>query len=406
MDDGIDPSLRRRVIDQGRVAFGPAWTPQSLAIAPGRLELLGNHVDYNGGLVLAGAVDRVVVVGVSRDPELMGLTIIAGDVVSTPFSADTTHADDWRNSGSETGPREYVLGILAALRERGLPALDQAQLSISGDVPLGFGMSSSAALCVALTLALATSRLEDAEVVAVAQEAEHRAGSPVGAMDQSASIAGGVILFDGGDTSFKRLDPFLGDHVFAVADSGIHHAIGTSAYPERVKESQRALTCLREEVDPDLESLGAIDPSAWSEIRKDHPALLGAALTQRVSHVVSEVERVREGMEAIEARDWQRFGSLMSASGRSSATDYDISHPRVEELVRSLKALPGVLGARMMGGGEGGPALALLRRDAVDQVSESLGRGFFARYPSDVDSDRFQVCQFGQGARRTQYPRP
>lgn len=400
MEDGIAPDLRRRSINGGRVAFAPGWTPANWAVAPGRLELLGNHVDYNGGLVLAGAVDRVVAVGI--EPTLVTeLSLVAGDVSPSPFRIDPAQAQDWRNTDEETGPREYALGILAALRSRDLPVLDGAQLSIAGDVPLGFGMSSSAALCVALTLALAATRLRDSDIVAIAQEAEHRAGSPVGAMDQSASVAGGVILFDGGDTSFKRLDPTLGDCVFAIADSGVHHAIRTSAYPARVQESQQALMYLRENVRPDLESLGALGSREWSEIQRSHPGVLDDVLTKRVTHVVSEVDRVREGVIAIEAADWERFGELMSLSGRSSATDYDISHPRVEELVADLRTLPGVLGARMMGGGEGGPALALLRRNAVGDVAESLGRGFFARFPSESGSDRFQVCTFGEGARRT-----
>lgn len=396
----IDQGLQLRILEQGHAAFGADWLPQRWAIAPGRLELLGNHVDYNGGLVLAGAVDRVVAIGIGQGVTGRGLSIVAGDISSVPFELDSALARGWRNTESETGPREYALGILAALDKRGMPSITKGQISIGGNVPLGFGMSSSAALCVALALGLAEAELSEADIVAIAQDAEHRAGSPVGAMDQSASVAGGVILFDGSDTSFRRLDPVLGEYVFAVADSGIHHAIRTSAYPVRVKESQRALELLQENVHPGLKSLGTLSSEEWTMIKKDHPGLLDDVLTHRVEHVVSEVERVREGVGALETEDWERFGELMTASGRSSATVYDISHPRVEELVGDLRALPGVLGARMMGGGEGGPALALLRRDAVDDVATSLGKGYFSRYASDSVTDRFQVCVFGVGARK------
>lgn len=395
----IDQGLRLRIVEQGHAAFGPEWLPHRWAIAPGRLELLGNHVDYNGGLVLAGAVDRVVAIGIGHDATSQGLSFVAGDVSSDPFEIDYALAREWQNTGSETGPREYALGILAALAERGTPSITSGQLSIGGNVPLGFGMSSSAALCVALTLGLAEADLSQADVVEMAQDAEHRAGSPVGAMDQSASVAGGVILFDGSNTSYRRLDPDLGNYAFAVADSGIHHAIRTSAYPVRVKESQRALELLQENVRPGLKSLGTLSPEEWITIKMDHPDLLDEVLTRRVDHIVSEVERVREGVEVVEAGNWERFGGLMTASGRSSATDYDISHTRVEELVGELRALPGVLGARMMGGGEGGPALALLHRDAVDDVAAALGEGFFSRYASGSVTDRFQVCVFGDGAR-------
>lgn len=400
MANGIDHDLRQRISERGQVSFGSGWAPELWAIAPGRLELLGNHVDYNGGLVLAGAVDRIVAVAIGRDGATDGVSIVAGDVSPDAFQLDPESAMDWRNPGPETGPREYGLGILAALLERGIPIRRQGQLSLAGNVPLGFGMSSSAGLCVSLTLALAEEDLEPADIVAIAQEAEHRAGSPVGAMDQSASVAGGVILFDGSDTSFRRLDPDLGDHVFAVADSGVHHAIGTSAYPRRVDESRRALALLQEHVTPRLQSLGELEPDQWTAIQRDHPTLLDDVLARRVEHVVSEVERVRQGVIALDAADWERFGALMTASGRSSAVNYEISHPRVERLVGDLLALPGVLGARMMGGGEGGPALALLRRDAVASVGDALGNGYFREFPSSETRDRFQVCVFGEGAGR------
>jgi galactokinase len=115
---------------------------------------------------------------------------------------------------------------------------------------------------------------------------------------------------------------------------------------------------------------------------------------------VSEVERVRQGVAALEAADWEQFGALMTASGRSSATKYEISHHQVERLVGDLLAMPGVRGARMMGGGEGGPALALLHRDAVTGVADALTAGYFTEFPSSSGRDRFQVCVFGEGARK------
>ena len=127
-----------------------------------------------------------------------------------------------------------------------------ASIAIAGDVPIGFGVSSSAALCVSLALALADGFAGPEEIVLLAQEAEHRAGTPCGTMDQSASVAGGVIAFDGATLGVERLSPSLGDHVFAVADSGVERSLGTSSYPRRVAESREALrtraAALREEI--------------------------------------------------------------------------------------------------------------------------------------------------------------
>lgn len=390
---------QQRALANGRAAFGSDWTPVHWAVAPGRLELLGNHVDYNGGPVLAGAIDRTVAIGiVPRKDELV--CAVAGDVTLRPWRIDPAALGDWHAVEKEGSPDAYTRGIVASLRARGIGTRG-ADLSIAGDVPLGFGMSSSAALCVALVLALADAdaRLSQRDIVIIAREAEHRAGAPVGAMDQSASVAGGIILFDGATTTFEQLHPDLGDFAFAVADSGVQHANATSSYPTRVRESQEALAILREKLGADLPSLGEIDRGQWAHIQANAGTWLSPTLFQRVRHIVTEVQRVREGIAAVETSDWPTFGRLMTASGRSSATDYAISDSRVEALVADLNALPGVLGARMMGGGEGGPALALIERAQADAIGAALADGFFASHASPTPlADRFQVCVFGPGA--------
>ena len=387
---------QRRAIANGRATFGGDWTPVRWAVAPGRLELLGNHVDYNGGPVLAGAIDRTVAVAIA--PREDGVVrAIAGDVSPQTWEINPATLGDWHADTKEGSPDAYARGIVASLRARDV-GIRGADLSIAGDVPLGFGMSSSAALCVALVLALADAQLSPRDTVIVAREAEHRAGAPVGAMDQSASVAGGIILFDGATTTFEQLQPDLGNLAFAVADSGVQHANATSSYPARVNESQEALAILREKLGADLPSLGEIDPEQWARIQANAGAWLSPTLFQRVRHVVTEVQRVREGIAAIEASDWMAFGRLMTASGRSSATDYAISDPRVEELVAELHAISGVLGARMMGGGEGGPALALIERERAESIGAVLA-GYFSRNPSTTpEHERFQVCVFGPGA--------
>lgn len=394
-----DSELRQRATATGRAAFGSDWTPTRWAVAPGRLELLGNHVDYNGGPVLAAAIDRALTIGIMDGGDAGSIQIMAGDVDTHDWTIIPDEGGNWHADGEQPGPIGYVHGVVAALRARAIPVGTGLQLSIAGNVPLGFGMSSSAALCVALILALTDHRPEDRDLVLIAQDAEHRAGAPVGAMDQSASVAGGIIIFDGATVTFERIEPDLGDYVFAVADSGVEHSNVASSYPIRVRESQEALAILRREFNPELTSLGEITPDEWVTIRMKGSSWLGDTLFKRTRHIVSEVARVRSGIEAVERGDWLAFGDLMNASGESSAHDYDISHPLVEELVSSLRELPGVAGARMMGGGEGGPALALLRRDHAASIREALIDGYFFRHPTNSPaSDRFQTCVFGEGA--------
>lgn len=385
-------SVRAAAIVAGQREFGASWSPASWSGAPGRLELLGNHIDYSGGLVLAGAIDRTVQIGIGTSGEPGKIQVALGHELELAFSI--VPADiEWRASGDQASPADYLNGIVAALSSRNIPVRTGVQLAIAGDVPIGFGMSSSAALCVASVLALAETRPTDREIVLIAQDAEHRAGSPVGAMDQSASVAGDIILFSGSDVSWQHLRTDLGPYVFAVANSGVSHALSTSSYPVRVSEAREALALILKHYDDTISDLAAVTPDQFIEIESAN--WLNDLLKQRLRHVVRESERVAEGVLAISQGDWHRFGSLMTLSGQSSAKEYEISHPVVEELVTLLNGQPGVLGARMMGGGEGGPALALIERDAVASVRQALDTGFYANHPLP---DAFQICSFGPGA--------
>jgi galactokinase len=129
---------------------------------------------------------------------------------------------------------------------------------------------------------------------------------------------------------------------------------------------------------------------------RDH--VLPETLLRRVRHVVEETTRVAAGRAAMAAGDWTRFGQLMTASGRSSATLYEISHPRVEELVAETLTVEGILGARMMGGGEGGAALALISRDAVPRLEETLRSGYYARHDMADRDGLIHTCAFAPGA--------
>lgn len=390
--------LKNRATASGRAAFGPDWSVDGWAVAPGRIELIGNHIDYSGGPVLAAAIDRVIVVASGPVPDPAQISLVAPDVSDDVASFAAYSATNWRASDGDNGPTVYVKGVVASLVERGIPFRSGVGLSVAGDIPPGFGMSSSAAFCIATILALTIDEIESGELVAIAREAEHRAGSPVGAMDQSASVAGNVILFDGRDNSFAGIDPDLGGLVFALADSGIDRSLRQSSYSTRVAETTEALQILREAYGLDLRNLAAVEPH-WESLADTLDGHLSPVLVKRVRHVVTETRRVRDAARSLRDGDWGAFGELMNASGESSSRDYEISHPIVEELVDTLRKMDGVLGVRMMGGGEGGPALVLLRTDAVERVGSALQTSFYRHHPVS-NPEPFQVCSFGPGARR------
>ena len=393
-----DP-LKIRASRAGSMAFGSSWQADSWAVAPGRIELIGNHVDYNGGPVLAAAINRVVVVGSGSIDAARHISMAAADVHRQKHTFDALGLGDWHAGEGDSGPLVYLKGVVSALNAREIPFRTGVGLAISGDVPRGFGMSSSAALCVATILALTIDELDPLDMVAIAREAEHRAGSPVGAMDQSASVAGEVVRFDGRDNSYTRISPKLGDFVFAVASSGVGRSLRTSSYATRVRETEEARQLLAEVYGLDLPGLSALAPH-WDDVLPTIHRHLDETLLKRVRHVVSETHRVGEAEIAMRLGAWDWFGKLMNTSGESSARDYEISHPRVEELVHLLRDQDGVMGARMMGGGEGGPALALLHKDAARSVSNTLMREFYNSRKTAADTTVLQRCVFGPGAHR------
>lgn len=389
-----------RARQAGSAAFGAGWRPSLVAAAPGRLELLGNHVDYNGGPVLGAAINRYVIVLAEEGTSPLGrIEAVMADADGQPrLALRPDDLEDWRNDEPPPEPLDYVRGAIAASRARSEEIRAPLRVAVAGDVPIGFGLSSSAALCVALCQALNDPLPPARDLVLLAQEAEHRAGTPCGTLDQSVSIAGGVVRYDGTTLATERIDPDLGEYAFAVADSGVARSLGASSYPVRVAESQRALEIARRHVDSALPNLAALGRDGYERLAALGPEDMPETLLRRVRHIVSEVERVEAGMAAMQAGDWVTFGSLMTASGRSSAEDYEISHPRVEDLVREALEVEGVLGARMMGGGEGGSALILLPRFRVDALIGRLYDGYYARHGMADREDLVHIFSFADGA--------
>jgi galactokinase len=343
--------------------------PDLLVAAPGRIEIVGNHLDYNGGEVIAAAIDRWVAVAAQRRADGL-LHIAAPDVAREVMTIPMDEARGFDGSGEtrqawSVFPQAAVASTVAA----GIPCNGLA-VYYRSTIPVGAGLSSSSALLVALVTAM--TRLADADlpmsaIARIAQDAEHRTGAPVGLLDQTASTIGGVLRFSNDPQRVQGLEAQFDDAVFVVIDSGVRHALPGSRYPVRVAECREALrllqgsgfdiTCLADVPYADLETAAA---------------LLPAPLDLRLRHIVGEVRRTARAEEALASQDLATLGELMNESGESSATLYDISHPAVESVVAVAREIPGVYGARMMGGGDGGAAIALLDRDAIDRLASAL----------------------------------
>ncbi len=353
---------RPGVVEKGfRAAFGR--DPEVTASAPGRVNLIGEHTDYNGGAVLPTVIPQRTTVGLARRADRRVR-------VHTTFGeAEATYA-----LGAETPRRDcfdYVQGCTWALAEAGLdvPGCD---VFIDSTIPAGSGLSSSAALAVALLRALHELAALPADEIVLARLA-HRAetgfvGARVGLMDQMAvSLAdeASALLLDTRTLVSERV-PLPRRAELAVIDSGVRHALATGGYNVRRAECERAAAVLG------VEQLCRLGLDAL-----DRVARLPAPLDRRARHVLTEHARVGEAVRAMRADDVAELGSLFLASHASQRDDYEVSVPEVDRLVDRACTERGVYGARLTGGGFGGAIVLLVERGHAAAVASRV-----------VDSDR------------------
>jgi galactokinase len=321
------------------------------AFAPGRVNLIGEHTDYNGGLALPFAIAQGIVVDAAARDDLV-IRARAVDLGEDFAFAVTMRA-------REHGWRAFVVGMAAELEALGVD-VEGAELQIGGDLPRGAGLSSSAALEVALCLALLAladvdpeepGRLELAHVCARVEN--EWVGAQTGLLDQLASLYGeadAALLIDFTTLALEPVPLKLGDWRLVVLDSGERHEHAGGGYNERRAECARACALLG------VKTLSEADASAAARL----PEPLG----RRVRHVISENERVLASVIALRGADMPTLGALLSASHASLRDDYEVSTPAVEATVQRLLDA-GAAGARILGGGFGGCVLALFAPGAT-----------------------------------------
>lgn len=353
-----------RALELYRATWGE---PLGIAYAPGRVNLIGEHTDYNDGLVLPCAIDRGTAVAFGH-----------GDGRSAVVSADFAQSDTFDAaapfgmgaSDTQAGWRAHVRGVVAAFADRGL-ALAPFRLALAGDVPQGAGLSSSASLGVALGGALSAlghAGLGATDIALIAQASENRyVGTACGNMDQLAAAhgrAGHALLID-----CRSLDvtpvAVPDDVAVLIVHSGITRGLVDSAYNERRRACEAA-----------AQALGV------AALRDATPAMVEAAgvdatTKARARHVVTENGRVMALAAAITASDWHAIATLMAASHASMRDDFAITLPAIDALVAVLAAAAdGQGGARMTGGGFGGCVVAVVAQDRLARVRAAADAWF------------------------------
>jgi galactokinase len=382
------------LIERGtlRRAFeGRYGRPARLFHAPGRVNLIGEHTDYNGGFVLPMALDRETVVAAApREDRTVRVCSLNRE---EEFTFDLDRPGEPRRGLW----LDYVEGVARALEDRGL-SLGGADLMLLSDVPAGAGLSSSAALEVSAGLALASvsgRSVDPVELALAGQQAEHEyVGAQVGIMDQFVAALGRegyALLIDCRALTAEAIPLDTTRVVVVVADTHVHHELAASEYNQRRTECEEGVRLLSQHL-PGIRELRDVSAGEFERFA----GVLPETVRRRCRHVVGENERTLAAAEALRRGELEEMGRLMRLSHESLRDDYEVSCAELDLLAETAWGVPGVLGSRMTGGGFGGSTVSLVRRDRVAEFERALTGEYRKRKGFDPT---VYVSEVGGGAR-------
>ena len=341
-----------------------AGTPVIIS-APGRVNLIGEHTDYNHGFVLPAAIDKRMIIALGKNEDQDRVKLKALDF-QEEFELDIT-----KLPVKLGGWQGYVLAIIQELNTRDLSPQGFSCV-FSSNIPIGAGMSSSAALCCGIISALNVVfewNLEKLAIARIAQASEHRLGAKVGLMDQFVVMHGkknNAILLDCLDYNHKYFPLDLKEYSVVLINTNIKHELVESAYNDRRASCERTLALLQQN-DENIKTLRDVS----------HEDLLLAkgiahADLRRVGYVISENERVLKTVQALVDHDFVQVGELMYLSHAGLSNEYEVSCPELDLLVDLARKESAILGARMMGGGFGGCTINLVKTTEAESVVSKL----------------------------------
>jgi galactokinase len=357
--------------------------------APGRVNLIGEHTDYNDGLVLPAAIEFSCWVAASaRDDRRL---VLHSENFEQSVEADL---DELKPPGSHQW-QAYPLGVAWALEQSGR-SVRGANLYIAGDVPLGAGLSSSAAIEVATGYALlemAGFAVDRKELALLSQKAENEfVGSQCGIMDQFISCYGQAdhaMLLDCRSLE-RRMLPVPPDAALVICNTMVKHELGATEYNARRRECEEAVSALRAV----LPGIGALRDVSVEQLDKNY-GLLSEVVYRRARHVVTENDRVLRAAAAFEHGDSEQLGALMAESHRSLRDDYQVSCPELDAMVEIAVRQPGLIGARMTGGGFGGCTINLVRAADAQNFQKNVAKDYAGATGRTPD---IFICRASQGA--------
>ena len=334
--------------------------------SPGRINIIGEHTDYNQGFVLPAAIEQAAYVAISprEDNELHLYAVSMQEMVVLQLHELVPKAGAWSN---------YIAGVAEQFIRMGF-TIKGFNLVLHSDVPIGAGLSSSAAIECAVAFALNECfdcALDRLQLVHLAQKAEHEfAGVQCGIMDQFASMMSRrnhLIKLDCRSLEYEYIPFQLGSHTMVLFDTNVKHSLASTAYNDRRQQCEQGVQWIAAQL-PHIQTLRDADMGMLEQFVLPRDPLV----YRRCTYVVKEIQRVEAACKALKAGDLNKLGELMYETHAGLSCDYEVSCTELDLLVDLVKARPGVIGARMMGGGFGGCTLNLVEADRVDELINSV----------------------------------
>lgn len=353
--------------------------------SPGRINLIGEHTDYNNGFVLPASVDKAVYFAIAPRPDDQ-VILYAADLDETySFSLNdlSKPAQSWPH---------YQIGIVEQIQKKGLKT-GGFQAVFGGNVPVGAGLSSSAALECCLLFALNEMNglgLDRFSIVKMAQKAENEyVGVQCGIMDQFASAFGkeeSVIRLDCRSLEFEYFPFPMDDYLIVLCDTSVKHSLASSEYNTRRLECEKGTEILKK-YDPAIASLRDTNPAFVNQ----HKEELGDVVYRRCKFITEEIQRVQDACDLLIQGNLPDFGKKMYETHAGLQHEYEVSCPELDFLVAQTQEDPAVLGARMMGGGFGGCTINLVKKDSVDAFEQKMKEAYLEKYHIDLPCYKVKI---------------
>ena len=367
--------------------------------APGRVNLIGEHTDYNGGHVFPCAL-TLGTYAVARKRDDDKIRFYSANFES--LGIIETSLDDFVPS-KKAGWTNYPKGVMWAFAKRGYVMTSGLDMLIYGDIPNGSGLSSSASLEVLTGVVLKDlynfEEVSMVDIALIGQDSENNFnGCNCGIMDQFVSAMGkkgNAVFLDTSTLEYEYAPVDLLDAKIVITNSKVKHSLVDSAYNDRRNECETALKELQEVID--IKTLGDLTEEEF-EANKD--AIKSEIRQKRAKHAVYENQRTIKAVEALKNNDIETFGQLMNASHESLKNDYEVSCEEVDVLVELAQSIPGVLGSRITGGGFGGCTVSIVKNDVIDKFIEVVGNGYTEKLGRKAE---FYVVEIGGGASVCQF---